>query len=107
MTGQIRTTNVKGWAGMWFRVDGQDANRSLAFDNMGPRALRGDNDWKEYSIVLDVPASATHLAYGVLLNGSGQVWFDRIKFEVVDQSVKTTDRQNPEPANLNFDQDNK
>ena len=43
--------------------------------------------------------------FGVMLNGKGQVWFDDLKFEIVDKSVPTTDFKGPtEPQNLSFDE---
>lgn len=44
----------------------------------------------------------------MLLNGSGQIWMDKLGFEVVDDSVPVTE-QSPteglsnEPVNLNFE----
>ena len=69
MSGYMKSQDVAGWAGFWFRVDGQGA-RSLAFDNMHGRAVRGTTGWKKYEIVLDVPQQATNLAYGALLDGT-------------------------------------
>jgi hypothetical protein len=101
MTGYIKSADVVDWAGMWFRVD-KDAS-SIAFDNMETRSLKGNNDWKKYEIVLDIAGDASQLAYGVLLSGTGKVWFDDIQFEIVGKEVPTTDMYHPEPQNLNFD----
>lgn len=109
LTAQIRSNQVKGWAGLWFRVDGEPRKASLAFDNMDDRPIKSSTDWQQYSIVLDVPIEASALAYGVLLNGAGQVWVDSVNFQVVDQSVPTT-RQKvertfpPAPTNLDFEE---
>ena len=40
MSGYMKSQDVAGWAGFWFRIDGQGA-RPLAFDNMHGRAVRG------------------------------------------------------------------
>jgi hypothetical protein len=100
----IKSKDVTGWAGLWFRVDGAKAG-SLSFDNMGDRPIKGTNDWIKCENVLDVPQESTNLAYGVLLYGGGQVWFDDVNFEVVDKSVPTTDVRggNSKPSNLNFE----
>jgi hypothetical protein len=49
-------------------------------------------------------------AYGALLSGGGQLWFDDISFEIVDESVKPTipyakekDPHN-QPTNLGFEE---
>ena len=69
---------------------------------------RGTTDWTRYEIVLDVPAEAQRLAFGILLAGGGQVWMDDLKFEVVPTTVKTprTSRRRlrrPRRSNLNFE----
>jgi hypothetical protein len=90
MTGLLRSKNVKDWAGFWMRVDQDGLGHSLAFDNMSDRAIKGTTGWKKYEIVLDVPKEATALAFGALLSGSGQIWFDDINFEVVDSLTSVT-----------------
>jgi hypothetical protein len=88
----LKTKDVASWAGLWLRVDGPNAQRGgpLAFDNMMDRPLKGTSDWARYEIVLDVPAEATALAFGALIDGSGQLWMDDLAFEVVDAKVPTT-----------------
>jgi hypothetical protein len=50
------------------------------------------------------------MAFGALLAGTGQIWFDNITFGIVDNSVKTTDKMNgmntaqpSAPTNLDFE----
>jgi hypothetical protein len=103
MSGYIKSAQVKSWAAMWLRVD-KDSD-AISFDNMADRAIKGDTPWKKYEIVLDIPEDATSLAYGVLLGGTGQVWFDDITFEVVDKKdVPSTATVLSEPTNLDFDE---
>lgn len=84
MTGMVKTKDVSDWAGLWFRVDEKSSNNSLSFDNMKDgkkdRSIKGTTDWTKYEIVLDVPLNSSNLAYGALLVGTGQIWFDDIKF---------------------------
>jgi len=89
MTAYVKSENVKSWAGLWMRVDYYDSN-VLAFDNMEKRPIKGTSDWKKYEIVLFVPTEATLISYGVLLAGTGQIWFKNVKLEVVDDSVPET-----------------
>ncbi len=107
MTGELKSKEVNEWAAFWFRVDQAGSNNSLSFDNMHDgnkdRSIKGTTDWKKYEIILDVPAKATNLAFGALLSGTGQIWFTNINFEIVDNTVKTTDFKNSEPTNLNFE----
>ncbi|MBA2750746.1 MAG: sigma-70 family RNA polymerase sigma factor [Actinobacteria bacterium] len=105
-SGAARGTDVTGWAGLWFRVDGPGA-RMLAFDNMQERPIKGSTEWQRHDLVLDVVPEATALAYGVLLAGAGEVDVADFRFEVVGDDVPTTDRKTrlPVPENLDFSQD--
>jgi len=109
MSGYMKTNDVESWAGLWFRIDQKDSDKRLGFDNMKngkvDRSIKGTTDWTRYEIVLDVPVNATNLAYGALLNGTGQIWFDDIRFEIVDSTIATTgkDIQMAEPSNLDFE----
>ncbi|MGI8684822.1 MAG: hypothetical protein ACR2MO_07005 [Acidimicrobiales bacterium] len=96
------SANVCGWAGLWFRVDG-DGRNSLAFDNMQNRPVQGTTGWARYEVVLDVPEGATLLAYGALLSGSGEIAVADLRIEKVGADVPTTDRKHLDrPANLDF-----
>jgi hypothetical protein len=106
MTGYMKSANVESWAGFWLRVDQAKSGTSLSFDNMQNRAIRGTTGWKKYQIVLDVPSNASMIAYGALLAGTGQIWFDNINFEIVNKDVPQTGiglGTLPEPENLNFE----
>lgn len=109
MSGYIKSENVASWAGLWLRVDEKSSQVPLAFDNMHDRPVKGTTEWKKYEIVLDVPSNAYLLAYGVLMDGAGQVWFANFNFEEVDNSVPTTgngfaaEKGYSEPTNLSFD----
>lgn len=104
MSAYIKSKKVDGWAGMWLRVDAKQ-KRAVSFDNMGDRPIKNDTDWTKYEIILDVPEESETLNFGVLLNGKGKVWFDSIKFEVVEK-LKTTQREKrplkEKPLNLDF-----
>src|SRR5690606_29643778 len=89
LTGYIKSADVGTWAGMWMRVDGSN-KKVLSFDNMQDRPITGDTDWKKYEIVLKVPKESQLLAYGVLLSGTGNVWLDDFKFDIVQGNEDTT-----------------
>ena len=108
LSGYIKSEDIKGWSGMWMRIDGEN-NQKSEFDNMQGRAIKGTTDWKKYEIVLDVPSSSKKINYGVLLTGEGKVWFDNFKMEEVDKSVPVTNlrKENKlpsQPINLDFEQ---
>lgn len=106
MSGYMKSEDIDGWAGLWFRVDGKEWSKSLSFDNMGDRPVKGTTAWQKYEIVLDVPDEATNLAYGALLAGTGTLWFDDIQFEIVSDATASTNKTNQptEPKNLKFDE---
>lgn len=96
MTGFVRADSVTGpGAGLWMRIDGPRG--VLGFDNMigFDRAIVGTREWTEYSIVLDVPASAVGVTAGMLLRGRGSVRLDDVRIDVVDASVPTSGTTGP------------
>lgn len=102
MTGYLKSADVSGWAGFWLRVDGQVEGDILSFDNMYDRPIIGTTEWKKFEILLPVPNDASRIAFGALIAGSGQIWFDNITFEVVDNA------DNPKSDDSNkSDTDNK
>ena len=110
MSGFVKTENVTTWAGLWLRVDQSGSNKPLSFDNMGDRPIKGTTDWTKYEIELDVPSNSSLIAFGALLAGTGQIWFDNITFEIVGESVPTSGSVNAkksaiqdEPTNLDFE----
>ena len=73
----IKTTQVKGWAGLWVRID--DSNtKMLWFDNMQDRPITGTTDWTKFQIAFDVPEQSDMLNFGVLLVGSGSLWINSV-----------------------------
>jgi hypothetical protein len=69
---------------------------------MEERAIKGTTDWKKYEIVLDVPLNASNIGFGALLSETGQIWLEKLNFEIVDTTVPTTGKKRDEP-NLDFD----
>ncbi|MBK5284056.1 MAG: hypothetical protein JJE25_01525 [Bacteroidia bacterium] len=112
LSGYIKTKDVTSMASLWMRID-QPTKYSL--ENMKNRYVRGNSDWTKCEIILDVPSDAKNIAFGGLLYGTGQMWFDNLKIEVANNSDKVLDEleigeyefkampnQNPKPANLDF-----
>lgn len=109
LTGYLKSANVKAWAGMWMRVDGND-KKVLSFDNMQDRPIRGTTDWTKYEIILNVPKESKLLAYGVLLSGNGSVWLDDFKFEILQSDEEPTGSgvsfKLDKPTNTGFEENN-
>ncbi|MDQ6661566.1 MAG: hypothetical protein M3Z24_11435 [Chloroflexota bacterium] len=99
---QVKSEGVESWAGLWMRVDGLHGH-SLSFDNMYHRPIQGTRDWQSYEIVLEVPEESTEIAFGILLNGPGQVWINEIQFSEVGNDVPITSAEFlDKPTNLDF-----
>ncbi len=91
LSGWIKTQEAnEGGGHLWLRVDGQESGRALQFDNMNNRAVKGNSDWQEASVVLDVPAGASALAYGFFVQGGGKMWVSGQKIEEVGPDVPST-----------------
>lgn len=101
MTGMMKSADVKSWSGLWLRIDNLESKSIL--DNMMNRPVKGNTDWKKYEIVLSVPTHARKISFGALLNGTGQIWFDKIEFSAVHDSVPVTNPDPAKPRNLDFD----
>jgi len=104
LSGFVKADDVTGWSGLWLRVDqGKDV---VAFDNMQSRPIKGTQTWQRYDVVLEVPAEATQISFGILLNGAGKVSLSNTKFEAVGADVPVTGfdprKLLPKPVNLDF-----
>lgn len=110
MSGFIKTSEVNGWGGFWLRIDSEVPGAPYVFDNMSNRKIKGNTDWVKCEIIVDVPKQASNIAYGALLSGGGQLWFDDLTFEVVGKDVKPTipyEKENSpkdQPTNLSFEE---
>ncbi len=97
LSGWLKTENADS-AALWMRLDGD--RRLLGFDNMDDRPVRGTTDWKQFELVLDIPAETVNIVFGTLISGKGQVWADDLKLEIVGSSVASTNQLSPEQMRL-------
>ena len=67
-------------AQLWARVDLPDG-KSGFFDNMSDRPIQ-NTDWMEAVIQGRIDATAEQLVFGLMLNGSNQVYVDYIRLEM-------------------------
>lgn len=102
LTAIIKAVEVDDWAGMWMRVDGP-SRRGVSFDNMSDRPIRGTVAWRPYEIVLDVPGDSEVIAFGVLLNGTGEVLLDDIRLESIGEAQRARPGLPLEPTNPGFE----
>lgn len=107
LSGNLRSQSITRWAGLWMRVDGSgNPPKMLAFDNMQDRPIKGTTDWQRYEVVLDVPDSAVAIAFGVLLDGPGEVWLNSTEIEILSTAIPTTGHASASlpdgPRNIRF-----
>lgn len=101
LRGFLRTKDVTGFVGLWMREDGDSPN--LEFDNMQSRAVKGTQDWQEYTISLRVNPDARVLAFGVLIQGTGVLWIDGLQLLVDGKPVWEAPKVKREPTALDTD----
>ena len=82
LTGFLSSKNVTSYATAWVRVDAPDTSAS-AFDNMSDRQLHGSTPWKPFSIEVAVAPKSRYITIGVALGGTGTVWADNLRVELV------------------------
>ena len=86
----VKSEVVRDWAGLWRAGWHREGVRCLR--DPARLAHERQTGWQSYAVVLDVPQDATGIFFGVLLAGSGTVWLNSVKFEIVGPEVPTTGR---------------
>ena len=81
LSADVKSDHLSAWAGLWMRAD-KDM-KTVAFDNMQNRAIRGTQDWKHYEVILDIPEDATSVHFGALLTGAGEIDMSGFKLDVL------------------------
>ncbi len=110
MTGYMKSRGVKAWAGFYVRADKENSKEPLTFAHMQDRPIKGTTDWSQYKLEIDVPYNASKVAFGAVLHGQGQIWFDDLSFEIIGNSTIAADfvlcdtSLSRTPVNLNFEQ---
>ncbi|HMV87053.1 MAG TPA: serine/threonine-protein kinase [Blastocatellia bacterium] len=82
--GELATQDLTQWAGLWLRAESED-KKTLIFENMSDRPVRGTTGWQRYAIETDLPAETKWLNYGVVLSGRGFLWADNFRLTFLDE----------------------
>lgn len=89
LKGKVKTYAVQeGSAKIWCRVNTNDTS-ILGSDTLSNKELVGDNDWTEFSIIMEVQGDVREVLFGGLLSGTGIALFD--DFEVFIDGIKFKD----------------
>lgn len=96
LTGYLKTKDVtEGHAGLWLRLD-----PGLGFDNMNDRGLTGSNDWRQFSVELDLSGEVKSIVFGALLVGKGKVWVDDLEITIDGKTLDEAPEKERLPAEL-------
>lgn len=87
-SGFLKSTASNDWTTLFMQVDAAD--HIISFDAMEDRPLKDLKDWKQASIVLDVPPESTKIKIGFLHTGVGKAWVSNCAFEDVSDNVPVT-----------------
>lgn len=85
LSGYMKTENVTGsHAGLWMRLDPE-----AGFDNMVGQAIKGTNDWKQYTITLPLsPNKVQSIVVGGILVGTGKIWIDNLEVTIDGKKIE-------------------
>lgn len=85
LTGWLRLNGVTaGSAGLFLRIDGDNPEQPLAFDNMTSWGLSGTTRWTKVEVTLPVPREAQRVVFGASLFGGGSVWVDDLELVAIE-----------------------
>ena len=100
-SGFMKSKDVSEEASFLIRVDKTDSTAFL--DNMYGREIKGNTDWNLYEITIEIPDNARFISIGASLKGIGQIWFDDLSFEIINNSKSMSSGLNMGPVNLDFE----
>ena len=93
ISAELQTGGVSGGASLWLRID--QGTTALMLDNGSGESVRGDTEWTVRSMSMLVPAEASSVVFGVLLQGGSAVSVRRLRLEVSEPIASSTP---PSPA---------
>jgi len=67
------------------RKDGKEEYLRQADDPIA--GITGTTNWKQCSVVADVPENTHRFLYGLYIEGEGQAWIDDVNIEIVDKDI--------------------
>ena len=88
----LKAERVSVRSGLWIRALGPNFQKIIDEGNWGKWAtpgakpLKGTVGWTHFTCELDVPLDAQCIVSGMIHNGTGKMWMDDFKFEVVDEA---------------------
>jgi hypothetical protein len=100
----VRGQGLTGRADGWARAQVAASPTDTVGPTGGVCPLNGTFDWKGCEIVFDVPADAVDIEVGFGLAGSGTLWVDDVKLEIVPKKTALANGNRLRaPTNLDFE----
>jgi hypothetical protein len=92
LSGWLKPNGANFGTALWLRVDMRNGDYVLdGMLGLNPKDVAANqNGWVRCDLVAEVPADAVGIAFGVRMNGSGQIWADDLSITAVDKSVPAT-----------------
>jgi hypothetical protein len=81
-SGWLKTRDANG-RGAALIASAEASGAIVAHDYMTDREVTGTRDWRKYALTLKVPPHAGNVHVGVMMMGTGSVWFDDPELEIV------------------------
>lgn len=95
----LKTVGTTDLASPLFAVISASETRTYSLEKT---PIRGDTDWQRYEFVADVPADALQIMIGASIRGSGKIYVNDAKLEVVGSEVPVTPGAQVEKTELDI-----
>jgi hypothetical protein len=96
LAGVLRAQRAESVASLWLVIRSDDPDSSAAESV----PIASTSSWKRQEIVLEVPANAQSIQFGIYMTGTGTIWAAHFSFEPVSEAVPLSVPKGPE--NLDF-----
>jgi len=101
--GVAKVEKMPAGALMYVRVDGPGTSEfASATTEKQSVKFSGTTDWRNFSLVVNVPKQAQDLLLGLAANGPGDLWVADMEFKVVDNNVPLSPEESgmDQPGNV-------
>jgi hypothetical protein len=85
ITAMVKADNVVGTAGLFATASQMGMSVAQSGRRDLPPPIKGSLGWMRYSTEVSVPEGTDAMELGIVLQGSGKVWIDDVKIELVDR----------------------
>ncbi|HEY3763311.1 MAG TPA: sigma-70 family RNA polymerase sigma factor [Verrucomicrobiae bacterium] len=110
ISGWLKTSDVRNWAGMQIYVLSTNGVEDLADGLTTTAPLSGTTDWQQVEEVTDIPDEPCVIAVLPTLFGTGELWCDDFRIDIVPVNTPVTDERSwnlwsPDPTDFSVTTD--